>query len=54
MSDKAPKAPKISASKAEHKKHAKEVLDYEPYKREPEGGVTEDEIPEKEWKKSED
>lgn len=49
MSDKkAPKPPKVSASKEEHRRFAKEVLDYEPYKREPKVPVTEDPIPESE------
>ena len=47
MADKkAPKPPKPNASKAEHRKFAKEVLEYEPYKQEPPGGVTTDEVPE--------
>lgn len=36
---KAPKPPKLSASKQEHRKFAEEVLAYEPYKREPKGGM---------------
>lgn len=36
---KEPKPPKLSASKEAHKRFAKEVLDYEPYKKEPEGGM---------------
>ena len=40
-----PKPPKANASKAEHAKFAKAVLEYEPYKQEPEGGVTTDEVP---------
>lgn len=49
MSDKkAPKPPKVSASKEEHRRFAKEVLEYEPYKREPAGGVKHDSIPESE------
>lgn len=47
MADKnAPKPPKVTASKKEHQRFAKEVLEYEPYKREPPGGVEIDPIPE--------
>ena len=49
MKDKnAPKPPKVTASKEEHRKFAREVDDYEPYKQEPEGGVTTDEVPDDE------
>jgi hypothetical protein len=49
MSDKAaPKPPKVGASKEEHRRFAKEVLDYEPYKREPQGGVGHDSVPDSE------
>ena len=46
MSDKAPKPPKAGATKAELRKFAREVDDYEPYGVEPEGGVTTDPVPE--------
>ena len=35
--DKTPKAPPINASKAEHKKHAKEILEMDEYKHKPVG-----------------
>ena len=35
----APKPPKVTASKEEHQRFAREVDDYEPYKVGPRGGV---------------
>lgn len=50
MSDnKAPKPPKLSASKEEHRRFAKEVDKYEPYGKEPPGGVKTDPIPDNEF-----
>lgn len=42
-----PVAPPAGASKAAHKKHAEEVLDYEPYKVKPQDMPDEDEVPDK-------
>lgn len=44
----APKVPKLNASKEEYRRFAREVEDYEPYKREPPGGVQTDPVPESE------
>ena len=56
MTDKfAPKPPKVGASKAEHKKFAKEVENYEPYGREPKGGMKpHDSVPDKEGPRTEE
>lgn len=43
--EKPPKPPKSSAPKAEHKRFADEVLAYDPYKREPKGGMKPSDIP---------
>lgn len=51
---KAPKPPKVSASKEEHQRFAREVDNYEPYGHEPEGGVTTDPIPEGEGPEKEE
>jgi hypothetical protein len=44
----APKPPKVSASKEEHRRFAKEVDKYEPYGVEPPGGVQTDSVPDDE------
>ena len=45
MAQKPPKPPKVDAPKSEHKKFAKEALDYEPYKKEPPGGMHPSDVP---------
>lgn len=55
MNDKnAPKPPKVTASQEEHRRFAKEIDDYEPYKQAPEGGVQTDDVPDGEGPEEEE